>query len=80
MGKTTNKHKRLDESWRNSSDANYVKSLSSVAHTFDRLRLKLLIEKGLLPVAEDRRKVTLVTFVTRVIARTSQVGRRDLLT
>ncbi len=61
----------LDDSWCHSADANYVKSLSSLAYTFDRRSFKLLIVKGLPPVAEGRRKVTLVTCVTKVIARTS---------
>ncbi len=61
MGKTTNKHRRLDDSWCHSADLNYVKSLSFVAYTFDRRSYKLLIVKVLLPVVEGRRKVTLVT-------------------
>jgi len=76
MGKTNNEHKQLHASWCSGSEPNYVKSLSSVSHTFDRPSHKLLIVRGLMPVAEGRRNVTLVTRVTKVIARRAGANPR----
>ena len=53
---------------RASSGAIYVKSLSFFAHTFGRQSLKLLIVYSVVPVGDGRRRVTLVTCVTNVIA------------
>jgi len=62
------KNSGLHKGVRSVAAANYVKLLSSLAHTIDGQSPKPLIANGLTPVAEDRRKVTLVTLVTKVIA------------